>query len=50
MIYLKKKLFSYRSPLTSKCGKNINEAHEPQVIVSLMFLTTFSLTSSVIYY
>ena len=41
------RLFSNRSQMTSKCGKNKKVAHEAQPSVSLMF---FRLTSSVIYY
>ena len=42
------RLFSNRSQMTSKCGKNKIMAHEAQLSVSLMFLHI--LTSSVIYY
>ena len=31
------RLFSNRSQMTSKCGKNKEVAHEPQVSVSLMY-------------
>ena len=34
-------LFSNRSQMTSKCGKNKEVAHEPQASVSLMFLAHF---------
>ena len=34
-------LFSYRSQMTSKCGKNKKVAHEAQPSVSLMFLPHF---------
>ena len=34
-------LFSNRSQMTSKCGKNKEVAHEPQASVSLMFLPQF---------
>ena len=34
-------LFSNRSQMTSKCGKNKEVAHEPQANVSLMFLPHF---------
>ena len=34
-------LFSNRSQMTSKCGKNNEVAHEPQASVSLMFLPHF---------
>ena len=34
-------LFSYRSQMTSKCGKNKKVAHEAQASVSLMFLPHF---------
>ena len=40
------RLFSNRSQMTSKCGKNKEVAHEPQASVSLMLLPHF--TSSVI--
>ena len=42
-------LFSNRSRMMSKCGKNKEVAHELQTRVSLMFLPHFALTSSVIY-
>ena len=42
------RLFSNRSQMTSRCGKNKKVAHEAQPSVSLMFLP--HLTSSVIYY
>ena len=32
------RLFSNRSQMTSKCGKNKEVAHEPQASVSLIFL------------
>ena len=32
------RLFSKKSQMTSKCGKNKEEAHEAQLSVSLMFL------------
>ena len=35
------RLFSIRSQMTSKCGKNKEVAHEPRVSVSLMFLPHF---------
>ena len=35
------RLFSIRSQMISKCGKNKEVAHEPQVSVSLMFLPHF---------
>ena len=35
------RLFSNRSPMTSKCGKNKKVAHEAQLSVSLMFLPHF---------
>ena len=35
------RLFSNRSQMTSKCGKNKKVAHEPQASVSLMFLPHF---------
>ena len=35
------RLFSNRSNMTSKCGKNKVVAHEPQASVSLMFLPHF---------
>ena len=35
------RLFSNRSEMTSKCGKNKNVAHEAQPSVSLMFLPHF---------
>ena len=35
------RLFSNRSQMTSKCGKNKKVAHEAQPSVSLMFLTHF---------
>ena len=41
-------LFSNRSQMMSKCGKNKKVAHEVQLSASLMFLP--HLTSSVIYY
>ena len=34
-------LFSNRSQMMSKCGKNKEVAHEPQASVSLMFLAHF---------
>ena len=34
-------LFSNRSQMTSKCGKNKEVAHELQASVSLMFLAHF---------
>ena len=34
-------LFSNRSQMTSKCGKNKEVTHEPQASVSLMFLPQF---------
>ena len=34
-------LFSNRSQMTSKCGKNKEVAHEPQASVSLMFSAHF---------
>ena len=34
-------LFSNRSPMMSKCGKNKNVAHEAQLSVSLMFVLHF---------
>ena len=34
-------LFSNRSQMTSKCGKNKEVAHEPRAIVSLLFLPQF---------
>ena len=34
-------LFSNRSQMTSKCGKNKKVAHEAQLSVSLMFLPHF---------
>ena len=33
--------FGIRSQMTSKCGKNKEVAHKPQVSVSLMFLPHF---------
>ena len=41
MTYVAVRLFSNRSQMTSKCGKNNEVAHEPQAIVSLMFLPHF---------
>ena len=35
------RLFSNRSQMTSKCGKNNEVAHEPQASVSLVFLPHF---------
>ena len=35
------RLFSHRSQMTSKCGKNKKVAHEVQPSVSLMFLPHF---------
>ena len=35
------RLFSNRSQMTSKCGKNKEVAHEPQASVILMFLPHF---------
>ena len=35
------RLFSNRSQMTSKCGKNKKVAHEAQPSVSLMLFTTF---------
>ena len=35
------RLFSSRSQMTSKCGKNNEVAHQPQASVSLMFLPHF---------
>ena len=35
------RLFSNRSQMTSKCGKNKEVAHEPQASVSLLFLPHF---------
>ena len=35
------RLFSNRSQMTSKCGKNKKVAHEAQPSVSLMFLQNF---------
>ena len=35
------RLFSNRSQMTSKCGKNKNVAHGAQPSVSLMFLPQF---------
>ena len=35
------RLFSKRSQMTSKCGKNKKVAHEAQPILSLMFLPHF---------
>ena len=35
------RLFSNRSQMTSKCGKNKKVAHEAQPSVSLMFLPHF---------
>ena len=35
------RLFSNRSEMTSKCGKNKKVAHEAQPSVSLMFLSHF---------
>ena len=35
------RLFSNRSQMTSKCGKNKKVAHEAQPSVSLMFLPQF---------
>ena len=43
------RLFSNRSQMTSKCGKNKKVAHEAQPGVSL-FCSYHILTSSVIYY
>ena len=34
-------LFSSRSQMTSKCGKNKEVEHEPQASVSVMFLAHF---------
>ena len=34
-------LFSNKSQMMSKCGKNKKVAHKAQPIVSLMFFTTF---------
>jgi len=42
------RLFSNRSQMTSKCGRNKEVAHAPQASASLMFLAY--LTYSVIYY
>ena len=36
-------LFSNRSQITSKCGKNKKVAHEAQLSVSLMFLPHFDI-------
>ena len=35
------RLFSNKSGMTSKCGKNNEVAHEPQVSASVMFLPRF---------
>ena len=37
------RLFSNRSQMTSKCGKNKKVAHEAQPSVSLMFLPHFDI-------
>ena len=37
------RLFSNRSQMTSKCGKNKKVAHEAQLSVSLMFLPHFDI-------
>ena len=38
-------LFSNRSQMMSKCGQNEEEAHEPQVSVSLVFVLKYSSVS-----
>ena len=40
------RLFSNRSQMTSKCGKNKKVAHEAQPSVSLMFLPHFDENST----
>ena len=40
------RLFSNRSQMTSKCGKNRKVAHEAQPSVSLMFLLHFDVHST----
>ena len=43
------RLFSYRSQKTSKCGKNISDPLAWRLVGHFFVLTTFNLTSSVIY-
>ena len=46
--YVAMRLFSNRSQMTSKCGKNKEVTHERQASVSLMFLPHFDVLCNVL--